>query len=82
MNKKISSKNCDLSSYTTIKVGGVAEYFAEPKNTEEFSFLVRWANLNKKRCHIIGAGSNLLIKYYLLKDLNLRQLFDIFDSLN
>ena len=35
MIKKKFSENCNLSSYTTIKVGGVAEYFAEPKNLEE-----------------------------------------------
>ncbi len=62
MNKKIFSKNCNLSSFTTIKVGGVAEYFAEPKNLDEFSYLIKWANLNKQRCQIIGAGSNLLLK--------------------
>ena len=37
MNKKIFSENCDLSCYTTIKVGGIAEYFAEPRNIKEFS---------------------------------------------
>ena len=35
MNKKFS-ENCNLSSYTTIKVGGVAEYFAEPRSIKEF----------------------------------------------
>ena len=53
------SENFNLSSYTTIKVGGIAEYFAEPRSIEEFSYLIRWANLNKQRCQIIGAGSNL-----------------------
>ncbi len=62
MNKIIFSQNRNLSSYTTIKVGGVAEYFAEPKNIDEFSYLIKWANLNQQRCHIIGAGSNDLIK--------------------
>ena len=61
MNKKIFSENCNLSSYTTIKVGGVAEYFAEPRSVEELSYLIKWAYLNKQRCQIIGAGSNLLI---------------------
>jgi len=61
MNKKIFSENCNLSSYTTIKVGGVAEYFAEPRSVEELSYLIKWANLYKQRCQIIGAGSNLLI---------------------
>jgi len=67
MNKKIFSENCNLSSYTTIKVGGVAEYFAEPRNLDEFSYLIKWANLNKQRCQIIGAGSNLLINNIFIK---------------
>jgi len=69
MNKKNFSENCNLSSYTTIKVGGVAEYFAEPRSIEEFSCLIKWANLNKQRCQIIGAGSNLLINNILIKGL-------------
>ena len=44
MNKKIFSENCNLSNYTTIKVGGVAEYFVEPKSIKEFSYLINWAN--------------------------------------
>ena len=44
MNKKNFSENCNLSGYTTIKVGGVAEYFAEPSSIEEISYLIKWAN--------------------------------------
>ena len=69
MNKKIFSENCNLSSYTSIKVGGIAEYFAEPKSIEELSYLMKWANLNKQRCQIIGAGSNLLINNIFIKGL-------------
>ena len=69
MNKNIFSENCNLSSYTSIKVGGVAEYFAEPKSIEELSYLMKWANLNKQRCQIIGAGSNLLINNIFIKGL-------------
>jgi len=69
MNKKIFFENCNLSSYTTIKVGGVAEYFAEPRNFDEFSYLIQWANFNKQRCQIIGAGSNLLINNIFIKGL-------------
>ena len=69
MNKEIFSENCNLSSYTTIKVGGIAEYFAEPRNSDEFLFLINWANLNKHRCQIIGAGSNLLINNIFIKGL-------------
>ena len=69
MNKKIVSEKFNLSSYTTIKVGGVAEYFAEPKSIDEFSYLIKWANLHKQSCQIIGAGSNLLINNIFIKGL-------------
>jgi len=69
MNKIIFSKNCSLSSYTTIKVGGVAEYFAEPKSINEFTYLIRWSNLHNQKCQIIGAGSNLLINNIFIKGL-------------
>jgi len=69
MNKKNFSENFNLSCYTTIKVGGVAEYFAEPRNIEEFSYLIKWANLHKQKCQIIGAGSNLLINNIFIKGL-------------
>ena len=41
MNKKIFSENCNLKSYTTIKVGGVAEYFAEPIRASAIKFKER-----------------------------------------
>jgi len=69
MCKKNFSESFDLSSYTSIKVGGVAEYFAEPKSIAELSYLMKWANLNKQRCQIIGAGSNLLINNIFIKGL-------------
>jgi len=69
MNKKIFSENCNLSSYTTIKVGGIAEYFAEPRSINDFLYLIKWANLNKKKYQIIGAGSNLLINNIFIKGL-------------
>ncbi len=69
MNKKNFFENFSLSSYTTIKVGGVAEYFAEPRNLDEFSYLIKWAISNNQRCQIIGAGSNLLINNIFIKGL-------------
>ena len=61
----------DLSNYTTIKVGGFAEYFAKPNNTDEFINLIKWSNLNNQSCQIIGAGSNLLINNIFLKGLTI-----------
>ncbi len=69
MDKKFFSEKCNLSNYTTIKVGGVAEYFAEPRSIEEFSYLIKWANLNNQKWQIIGAGSNLLINNIFIKGL-------------
>ena len=69
MRKEIFSENCNLSNYTTIKVGGFAEYFAEPRSINEFSSLIKWSNLNNQKCQIIGAGSNLLINNIFIKGL-------------
>ena len=47
MNKKILAAKFNLSNYTTIKVGVIAEYFAEPSNFKEFLNLIKWANFKK-----------------------------------
>ena len=70
--KKITFKEkISLSNYTTIKVGGFAEYFSKPNNTDEFINLINWARLNNQKCRIIGAGSNLLINNIFLKGLTI-----------
>ena len=69
MKKNFYSENYDLTNYTTIKVGGVAEYFAEPRSIEELYYLIKWSNLNNQRCQIIGAGSNVLINNIFIKGL-------------
>ena len=67
----ILTKNFNISQYTTIKVGGTSEYFAEPKNVYEFTNLIEWSRLNNQECRIIGAGSNLLINNIFLKGLTI-----------
>ena len=64
-------KKIKLSDYTTIKVGGLAEYFSTPNNTNEFINLIKWSHLNNQECRIIGAGSNLLINNIFLKGLTI-----------
>ena len=68
--KNITFKK-NLSNYTTIKVGGFAEYFSKPNNADEFINLINWARLNNQKCRIIGAGSNLLINNIFLKGLTI-----------
>ena len=70
--KNINFQNkISLSKYTTIKVGGFAEYFANPKNSNELINFIKWSNLNNQKCRIIGAGSNLLINNIFLKGLTI-----------
>ncbi len=71
MKKNIFNKNINLSNYTTIQVGGITEYFAEPNNITEFINLIRWSHFNNQECRIIGAGSNLLINNIFLKGLTI-----------
>jgi UDP-N-acetylmuramate dehydrogenase len=50
-----------LRDYTTWKVGGPAEWFAEPGNADELLALLDWARRQELALQCIGAGSNLLI---------------------
>jgi UDP-N-acetylmuramate dehydrogenase len=50
-----------LDAYTTWKVGGPAEWFAEPAQTDELIALAHWSRRNNLPLHLIGAGSNLLV---------------------
>ncbi len=61
----------NLSNYTTIKVGGFAEYFSKPNNADEFINLIKWSHLNNQNCQILGAGSNVLINNIFLKGLTI-----------
>ena len=54
--------NINLLNYTTIKIGGYTEFFAEPKSIAELIEHLRWVKFNNLKYRLIGAGSNLLIK--------------------
>jgi len=50
-----------LQPFTTWKVGGLAEWFAEPGERDELIALAAWAQNQGLSLRCIGAGSNLLI---------------------
>ncbi|MFM7548703.1 MAG: UDP-N-acetylmuramate dehydrogenase [Cyanobacteriota bacterium] len=50
-----------LRDFTTWKVGGCAEWLAEPTNVEDLQQITRWVRGQAMPLHCIGAGSNLLI---------------------
>ena len=51
----------NLRAFTTWKVGGPAEWFAEPGDQAELIALAAWAHGQGLALRCIGAGSNLLI---------------------
>ena len=64
-------KNISLSNFTTWRIGGPAEWIAQPKDIQEIKYLINWINKKKLPCNIIGAGSNLLINDKGIKGLSL-----------
>ncbi len=53
-----------LREYTTMKVGGVADYFFEAENVEDIISAVMAARADKIPFFIIGWGSNILVSDY------------------
>ncbi len=64
-------QNISLSNFTTWRIGGPAEWIAQPKNNEEIKYLINWINKKNIPCHIFGAGSNLLINDQGIEGLSL-----------
>lgn len=50
-----------LAGYTTMKVGGPAQYFATVRTTDHLLKLVRWARAADLPYYILGGGSNILV---------------------
>jgi UDP-N-acetylmuramate dehydrogenase len=49
-----------LKEYTTFKIGGVAQFFAEAKNLDEVRALLGWCKKFKIPFLVLGRGSNVL----------------------
>lgn len=54
-------KNEPLALHTTFRIGGPADYFAIPKNTEEIMELIGLCKKNDIPYYVIGNGSNILV---------------------
>lgn len=50
-----------LADFTTLKVGGCAEWFVEPRTVAELQAAYTWAQERQLSITILGAGSNLLV---------------------
>ena len=51
-----------LSKHTTLRVGGPAQFWVEPRNEKAFSELIQFCRREKLPLFVIGRGSNLLVR--------------------
>jgi UDP-N-acetylenolpyruvoylglucosamine reductase len=51
-----------LSKHTTLRVGGSAQFWVEPRNEKAFSDLIRFCRDENLPLFVIGRGSNLLVR--------------------
>ncbi|MEE2826730.1 MAG: UDP-N-acetylmuramate dehydrogenase [Planctomycetota bacterium] len=57
----IARENESLAAYTRLKLGGPAEYFAEPTTEQELVELVKRFSQEQQPIRLIGGGSNVII---------------------
>ena len=51
-----------LSKHTTLRVGGPAQFWVEPRNEQSFGELIRYCRRENIPLFVIGRGSNLLVR--------------------
>ena len=51
-----------LAKHTTLRVGGPAQFWVEPRNEATFAELIRYCRREKLPLFVIGRGSNLLVR--------------------
>ena len=51
-----------LAKHTTLRVGGPAQFWVEPRNEKAFSELIRFCRRENLPLFVIGRGSNLLVR--------------------
>ena len=55
-------KNEPMSKHTSLKIGGIADYFIKIKSIDELKNILEFTNKNKIKITIVGNGTNLLVK--------------------
>lgn len=58
-----------LLPYTTLGIGGSAEYFVQVENIESLRRVCTWAHSTQKKITVLGGGSNVLVHDKGIKDL-------------
>ena len=78
----IARENESLAGYTRLKLGGPAEYFAEPTTEAELVGLVTRFSDAQQPIRLIGSGSNILVGDEGVKGLVLHLAAPVFCDLN
>lgn len=60
--EKIVRQGEPLAMHTWLQLGGPAEYFAEPRNTDELLVLIKRCGEQGMPMRVLGDGSNLLVR--------------------
>lgn len=55
------TQNEKLASFTTFKIGGPADYYAEPLDWEDLIILLKYIAEFEKQFYVMGNGSNILV---------------------
>lgn len=58
----ITRRDEPLAPFTWMKVGGPAQYLISPRNPAELVEVVRACHVNQVPVHVLGGGSNLLVR--------------------
>ena len=54
-------KEANMSSYTTFRIGGIADYVVTPENEEQLAKLLHLIKEENVDFVVIGNGSNILV---------------------
>lgn len=60
--ENIVRENEPMAPYTRLRIGGIAEYFAEPTSIDELSALIKRFREAGSPVRLLGGGSNLLVR--------------------
>ena len=60
--EKIVRRDEPLAMHTWFQLGGPAEFFAEPRNRDELIGLIQRCHQEEVPVHVLGRGSNLLVR--------------------
>lgn len=80
--KGLVQNNVPLAMYSWLQMGGMAEYFAEPRSEDDLLTVLRICHEKKLPIRVLGAGSNVLIQEQGVPGLVLRLSAPVFCDIN